>query len=232
MTEKPSGTNRRGALAIIAGLTAVAGGWQLWLRRPEALEFRAIAGAADWQIAELGEISVSPSDAVLLGLDDDTVEPLPVAELDATIYGGGQKIAVFSDAFCPYCRRLVPSLAAQYPQQVAFHALPFFGPFSERVARASIAAELQGDGGDMHVYMHAAPIRPTPTFFARVADERGLDGFRLIADMESDQVTSALMASRGAAERLGIWGTPAVAVGHRIVMGTLDLGAIDGLLNS
>ncbi len=214
-------TSRRGAFAVLGGLVAVATGWQLYLGRPEKLSFTSIEGAPGWQIAELGDVSASPSDAVLLGLDDEAIDPLPASELRQTVYPRDEKLAVFSDAFCPHCRRLVPALASAYPGQVHYHALPFFGAFSERVARAAVAAEMQGDKGAMHILFHATPIRPTPSFFKRTAESQGLNGDQLLVDMESAAVTDRLLQTRRAAERLGIWGTPAIAIGQKVVMGSV-----------
>lgn len=223
-------TSRRDALVVLGGLAAVAAGWQVWLRRPRHFAFEPVEGAPGWRRATTTETSGGggATSAVFVGLDGGgpAVPPLPAADLEPVLFPKGEDFAVLTDVLCPYCRRIIPVLAAMEDVRIAWHALPLFGRISELAAKAAVAADMQGDGGDMHVRLHALPLRPSPGFFASLAAEAGLDGDRLLRDMDSAEVAQRLQQSRAAASRLGIFGTPAFAIPGTVVIGAMRPGEI------
>ena len=171
---------------------------------------------------------------MFLGLGDTPVEPLPAARLCGALYRApdpGTQVAVFTDAFCPNCRIMDPMLAARDDLAITWHDLPLLGPNSERVARALIAAHLQGKGTVFRKAIAEAMFRPSPRFFTDAATSAGVDAARLLADMENDVVTTRLAETRATGETLGIWGTPAIVIGKTVIMGRLDSEALDRLLS-
>ncbi len=122
------------------------------------------------------------------------------------------------------------TLAARSDLALTWHELPLLGPNSERVARAMVASRQQNGGDALKRSLSKAPFRPSPRFFAAVAEDAGLDPQALLDAMESPSVDAALAKSRAAAEALGVWGTPAIAIGQRLILGRLASDQIDTLI--
>lgn len=232
-------TSKRNLLILLAGLSAIAWGWQRFGVRREQLTFSPIRGLDGWRVGVAGGLSQSQgsaTSAVFLGLGEESVSPLPESDLCAALYGEGSSpaVAVFTDFFCPNCRvleaRLEARLATLPGVRLVWHQLPLLGPSSERAAQAAAAAELQGGYDAFRRRLITAPFRPTASFFGETAEAVGLDGNRLIADMEGSEVARRLLTSRRAAETLGIYGTPAFAVGKTLVMGAVQSDTLDQLL--
>ena len=113
-------TSRRNLVVILAGLIAIAGAWQIYLARPQAIEFEPIDNLPGWRQVAFPGISVgggSATGAVLVGIDaEDAPELLSQAELCQVLYpaiSDKLSVAVFSDANCPNCRSLEAKLFAR-----------------------------------------------------------------------------------------------------------------------
>lgn len=233
-TDRP--TSRRGLLIGAAGLAAIAWSWQRFGMKDVKLAFEPIPGLVGWEAAQTGGLTAiggSATDAVFLGLDDPGIEPLPAEALCDALYettGPGTPVAVFTDFFCPNCQIMDATLAARSDLALTWHELPLLGPNSERVARAMVASRQQNGGDALKRSLSKAPFRPSPRFFAAVAEDAGLDPQALLDAMESPSVDAALAKSRAAAEALGVWGTPAIAIGQRLILGRLASDQIDTLI--
>lgn len=225
-----------------AGLVGLAGAWQVWGVRSAALSFRALSGAPGWSFAMSGGIS-GALDPTFVGIqtpDSVAYAPFTPDALQHAVYGdtrrsGHVPMAVFSDYFCPYCRvifaRLLNRLQLRdIPITVAWHELPLLRAESHFAARASVAAARQGGYEAFHAALIAQGLRPVPAAMGRLADQVGLDGARLIADMESASVAAQLAASARAAQQLGIFATPGVVIGQKVVLGALDAPQMEGLI--
>ena len=229
-------TSRRGVLIGAAALAAIGWSWQRFGVQDVNFAFAPIPGLPGWQVGQAGELTTpggNATSAVFLGIGEETVDPLPPERLCDALYragGNGTPVAVFTDAFCPNCRIMDPMLAAREDLAITWHDLPLLGPNSERVARALVAAELQGKGTAFRKAVSEALFRPGPRFFTEAAEQAGIDGERLLEDLESEAVTQRLAETRAAAETLGVWGTPAIAIGQTLVMGRLDRRQLDRLL--
>ena len=225
-------TKRRDLLLGTLALVGIAAGWQVFVGRPRQFDFRAIPGAPGWVMAETGDISAPSSTAFLtLGQGDEPPAPLSPDRLGEVLYRGRspEHIAVFSDFFCPFCRTLTTRLASRLDIPVIWHELPLLGPPSVIAARAAVAADLQGGYAAFVAALSDRGFRPTPAHMGIVATAAGLDGERLERDIEGPEVAGRLLVTRRAAETLGIYGTPAVAAGRRIVLGEISLAELDML---
>ncbi len=229
-------TSRRGVLIGAAALAAIGWSWQRFGVQDVNFAFAPIPGLPGWQVGQAGELTAPgghATSAVFLGIGEETVDPLPPELLCDTLYragGKGRPMAVFTDAFCPNCRIMDPMLATREDLAITWHDLPLLGPNSERVARALVAAELQGKGAAFRKAVSEALFRPGPRFFTETAAQTGIDSKRLLEDLESEAVTARLAETRAAAETLGVWGTPAIAIGQTLIMGRLDSRQLDRLL--
>ncbi|MEM7718795.1 MAG: DsbA family protein [Pseudomonadota bacterium] len=227
-------TSRRGLLVGAAGLTAVAWVWQRFGVQPVNMAFEPIADLAGWQRAVVGGVSGgNATNAVFAGLDDDHVPPLPVAEICQNLYrveGNGPRIAVFTDFFCPNCRVMDPILAARMDISVTWHELPLQSEHSENVARALLAADLQGGYHKLKARLLGRGFAPGSHRMGQAAEAAGLDAEAVLADAAGADVTARLETSKALASTLGIWGTPALTLGQTLVMGRQSRDQIDHLI--
>ncbi|MCB9988187.1 MAG: DsbA family protein [Rhodospirillales bacterium] len=129
-------------------------------------------------------------------------------------------IVEFADYRCNYCRMLntvVRELVEQNPDiRVVIAHLPVLGEKSAYEARLALAAAKQGKFSEIHDLLMQ---RETPVAEAEVeglAEQLGLDYERLKSEMESDEVTQALLANIDAAEALDIFSTPTFLIGKTI----------------
>lgn len=234
--------SRRGLLGLVAGLAAVAWGWQRFGVRPLPFDFGDIPGLPGWRVLETGPVTGrgSATGAVFAGIGAEAApEPLPPERLCQVLFGdpapGRMLVAVFSDFFCPNCRDLDARLAARLSDPASGialtrHQLPLLGPASELAARAALAAGLQGGSARFHARLAATPFRPTLDHFARTADAAGLNPGRLLLDMNGPEVDRKLGDSAAAAQTLGVWGTPGLVVGRTLVMGAIRDDDLDRLI--
>lgn len=226
-------TNRRDLILTGLALAAVAAGWQIWIRRPVPLVFAEINGLAGWRKVETGNLSV-PSGATFLtiGQGQSNTAPLAPDRLESTLYRdpNAHRIAIFSDFFCPFCRRLTARLASRSDLNVNWHELPLLGPASEIAAHASLAADQQGAYAPFVAALARSTFRPTQAHMGRVAESIGLDAVRLVRDMAGPDVADRLAKSQSAAATLGIYGTPGITIGRTLVMGEVTTDELDALI--
>ena len=58
-------------------------------------------------------------------------------------------------------------------------------------------------------------------FVVAIADAAGLEGERLLADMQTPEIASALDMSKAIASVFGIYGTPSTIIGRSVFMGAI-----------
>ena len=157
---------------------------------------------------------------------------MKASELCPSLYGSHSgTIAVFTDFFCPNCRRLEAMLAAYDPKlTLVWHQLPLLGPNSTLVARAMLAADLQGAHDSYHSRLLVQPVRPSANFLADVAASLGLDRAQFLEDMNGEEVARRLLNSRRAAETLGLFGTPGLTWGKTLVIGAINKATLADIL--
>ena len=218
----------------LAGLSAVAWGWQRYVHRERELSFAPIAGLPGWRRAEFGNVTAgSAADAVFLGLGDDAPTPVPPERLCETLYSEpapGLLIAVFTDINCPNCRSLEAKLAARESRlNLNWLQLPLLGPGSVVAAQISVAASLFGDAPS------APPGALRGTGVAALlrfhANRAGVDLELLNDEFTQPAVNSMLETHAAAAKTLGVYGTPAMTIGKTLVMGDMSEERLDQLLS-
>ena len=159
--------------------------------------------------------------------------------LDAVVHraqdGSGVPVAVFSDFFCPFCRGLIGRLRGRAPTRTAinitWHELPLLGPHSDLAARGAEAAGLQGGYAAFYDQLLRDGFRPIPQYFAEVAERAGLDGARFAQDMDGPVVAARLAHTASAAASLGIYATPGIAIGRKVILGALPDHEMERLID-
>jgi protein-disulfide isomerase len=230
---------RRAALAL--GLAAVTG-WvagaphlsALW--RPRLI-FRDIPGLPPFRVLETSG-AVSAASVALAGLDPpkppDPAQEARIARVRAApcpaLFGpmddARLPIAFFSDFNCPNCQLLDTTLQAAVAARpdalrLVRHQLPLLGQASTVASQAVLAADLQGGYAAMHDRLMRARMVTDLTLVTRLATQAGLDGPRLVADMRTDRIATALDQAKAIALVFGFYGTPATVIGRSVFMGNL-----------
>ncbi len=139
-------------------------------------------------------------------------------------------VVEFYDTRCPYCRSMLPTLAALLHDdptvRIVYKDIPILGPASVLEAKAVLAAQRQGAYLPMQdALMHqAAPS--TPASIDTVATRLGLDPARLDKDMADPATADRLQANLELAKALHVDGTPALVIGDQMLPGEVDLAAL------
>ncbi len=236
-TDAPRSTTRRSLLRLagFAALVAGAYGGTSLLRRltePD-LVFEPIPDLPGFRWVEGGP--VSGGSTALIGIrgaetENGTAPRLANSAICEALFGPAPdptrvQIAYFTDYRCFYCRSVSPMLAALEAEgqvQVSWHELPLLGQISTIAARAALAAREQGAYDIFHKRLMGAQAVPNPPYLRQLSQEAGIDGTRLLSDMNSKEVLNHLALSAATAERFGFIGTPAMVVGRTAVMGGID----------
>lgn len=138
-------------------------------------------------------------------------------------------VVVFSDYQCPVCRAASPALheAAQDDGGILliYKEWPIFGSRSEHSARVALASDKQGIYSKFHQALMAEPRRLDDTVLREVAEAAGGDWAQLQRDLalHGEMIARAIARTRTEAFALGLAGTPAYLIGHRLVNGALSL---------
>lgn len=139
-------------------------------------------------------------------------------------------VVYFYDTRCPYCRRMHPTLSELLraePQgvRVVFKDLPILGPASTLEARALLAAARQGGYARLQdaIMRGGGGGQPTRESLRAEAGRLGLDGDRLLRDMDDPAIQARLDGTVALARELQIQGTPAIVVGDKLLPGAVDL---------
>lgn len=143
-------------------------------------------------------------------------------------------IVEFFDYQCPYCRTAsayLRDVQTQDPRvRVVYKEWPLLGPASEQAARAALAAARQGRYPEFHKTLMQTRGVPSEDLFRYAATEAGIDPDRLLWDMKSDDIGTALRRNDHLAKRLGFTGIPSFVVGRTIVQGALTRSELEKLI--
>lgn len=240
-SDRQNRPDRRGALALLAGLAAAAAVLPPLVRRYAPLQTEAVPGLPGFRRIE-GD-GISRAFDPLIGIDPGAATGAPPAlslpapdhaavraDVCAALFPGWDgtsvPLAVFTDYNCAICRRTEPDLLAWVDAQdgtvsLFWHELPILGPTSVIAARGALAARELGAYDIFRTRMMRSAVQADPTYLARVAASAGLDGARLSALAGSDAVTDEIARSLALARLLGLPGTPGAVLGRTIVSGAL-----------
>jgi protein-disulfide isomerase len=140
---------------------------------------------------------------------------------------GKVTVVEFYDVRCPYCRRMLPTIAsllAQDPDvRVVYKDMPVLGAASVLGAKALLAAQRQGGYQKLHDALMAGATDITEASLKSFSQRLGLDWTKLRADMDSPDVQSRIAFNLGLAQRLDLQGTPAYVIGAKLLPGAVDL---------
>lgn len=143
---------------------------------------------------------------------------------------GDVTVVEFYDTRCPYCRRLLPTMAALLKAEpnirVVYKDLPILGPDSMLEARALLAAQRQGGYARMQdaVMRSTGPV--TMQTLRAHAESLKLDGARWQQDMADPAIQARLDSNLQLARTLHIEGTPAFVIGTHLIPGAVPLAEL------
>ena len=141
---------------------------------------------------------------------------------------GDVTIIEFYDTRCPYCRRMLPThaalLQADSKVRIVFKDLPILGPASQLESRALLAAQRQGGYFKLQQAVMSDKAPPTRDTLRAEAERLGLDGGRLLRDMDDPAIKARLDANIAMAQQIGVQGTPALIIGKKVFAGLIELG--------
>jgi protein-disulfide isomerase len=197
---------------------------ELLAREPELV----IDAIRAYQARQEEQRNAQVADAIAANRDALTSEAHPhLGSPDAEI-----AVVEFFDYRCSFCRRMVPRLDALLENhddvRVVLIEFPVLGPDSLRAAQASLAVWRQAPEryAGFHAALMEADDLSAPALVA-LAEEHGLDGDRLVEDMQGDAVRERLMENHRLAQELGVEGTPAFVVGDRFMAGAVPLERLE-----
>ena len=135
------------------------------------------------------------------------------------------QVVEFSDFQCPFCARVVPTVARieeEYGDRVAivFKHLPLKMHGKAPAAHAAAeAAHLQGKFWEMHDLIFANQREMNDATYRGYAQQLGLDIERFDREVASALVKQRVEADTAEAARLGVTGTPSFFVNGRYLSG-------------
>jgi protein-disulfide isomerase len=211
------------ALAAVAalGVTALAS-----LDRG-AVAFEPWAPASPLRTVEAGRASVAGNPALVGVVSGGSVpRPAPPAEPCAALHGapaeGRIPVAFFTDHRCPQCRAMERLLEDRDDIAVTKRRFPVLGAASHTLARAAIAARLQGAEAAFDRRMQRAAFAPTNAYLADVARSLDLDVARFLTDLGAPATAQILADDVALGRSLGFGAVPTTVVGGTVVVG--DVG--------
>lgn len=114
--------------------------------------------------------------------------------------------------------------------RITWHEWPRLGPTSLSAARARLAADMQGAYAAFRTRLMRGRFVATPEYLEILAQDIGVDGDRLLSDMEGDAVSERLRNTEAVARIFDFIGTPALVVGRTVVVGKVSEGVIGALV--
>ena len=144
---------------------------------------------------------------------------------------GDVTLTEFYDPRCPYCRKIIPTLAAVIAGdrrlRVVYRVIPILGADSVTEARAILAAGRQDRSVAMADALMGSDAPPTAAAdIAQAARGTGVDPARLARDMADPAITRQLRENIALANALGTEGTPMLVIGDTVIPGLVEAGEI------
>ena len=140
----------------------------------------------------------------------------------------------FYDTRCPYCRAMMATtdelLRTDPGVRIVFKDLPILGPNSQLESRALLAAQRQGGYLALQSRVMRTTGASTRDTLRAEAERQGLDGARLLRDMDDPALAARLDANVALARQIGLQGTPALIGGTRMLPGAVGLPELRALV--
>jgi protein-disulfide isomerase len=166
------------------------------------------------------------------------LRPPPVLRVELSVDGAPSKgpakapvtIVEFSDFHCPFCKRVLPTLAqieSRYGDKVrlVFRDFPIdnLHPEASKAHEAARCANEQGKFWAYHDKLFAGPAKSSPEIFKGFAKELGLDVTAFESCLDSGKYQAAVKKDIEEGNRAGVTGTPAFFINGRMISGAQPL---------
>ncbi|MEM9798576.1 MAG: DsbA family protein [Pseudomonadota bacterium] len=224
MNDRPS---RRRALIGAGALGLTAAG--IVALRPREIRTEPIPGLPGFSRVEGGG-EISAGNFATIGLDSPSAalpqDMLAEAEAQvardpvAALRGDGSDITFFSSAGCPLC----PVQADRLPGPATLRPLAFFGPASERAARAMIVAP------QLHDRLIRTRLVIDDAYLAAILEAEGLDPATHLRRLDAPETTAALALNHALARALQLPGTPGTLIHRTLAVGLMPRSTLTALL--
>jgi protein-disulfide isomerase len=147
-------------------------------------------------------------------------------------------VVEYSDFQCPFCQRVMPTLAAlrtKYGDKMRLvwkdFPLTQIHPQAFVAAQAGNCAREQGKFWEYHDRLFANQQALQPEFLKKYAAEVGLDAGTFNACLDSSKYEARVQESLGTGTRLGITSTPTVYVNGRMVNGAQPMDVFQAIID-
>jgi protein-disulfide isomerase len=166
------------------------------------------------------------------------LKPPPVLRVELSVDGAPSKgpakapvtIVEFSDFHCPFCKRVLPTLAqieSRYGDKVRliFRDFPIdnLHPEASKAHEAARCADEQGKFWAYHDKLFAGPAKSSPEIFKGFAKELGLNVTAFESCLDSGKYQAAVKKDIEEGNRAGVTGTPAFFINGRMISGAQPL---------
>ena len=147
----------------------------------------------------------------------------------------GVPVASFSDYNCPYCRIQTMEIAelSRFSSPhfvITWHELALLGEMSELAAKAALAADRQDAYVAFQRKLMTSALLPTPAYLQEIASSIGIDGKRLLSDMQDPQILAVLQSTKDLSKHLQFIGTPELVIGRTVILGYMTIDRIEELI--
>jgi protein-disulfide isomerase len=174
------------------------------------------------------------------------LKPPPIQRLEVSVQGapfkGGEKAAVtiveFSDFHCPFCRRVIRTLAqleSRYGDKIKliFRDFPIenLHPGATKAHEAARCAHDQGKFWAYHDKLFDVPPKSSPELFKDLAKKVGLDISAFETCLASVKHQAAIKSDIAEGNRVGVSGTPAFFINGRMISGAQPLEAFTRIID-
>ena len=174
------------------------------------------------------------------------LKPPPVLRVEMAVDGAPFKgsakapvtIVEFSDFHCPFCRRVIPTLAqleSQYGEKsrLVFRDFPIenLHPGASKAHEAARCANEQGKFWAYHDKLFDAPPKSSPEIFKELANEVGLNANDFETCVNSGKYQAAIKEDIAEGNRVGVSGTPAFFINGRQISGAQPLEAFTRVID-
>jgi protein-disulfide isomerase len=174
------------------------------------------------------------------------LKPPPVLRVEVSVDGAAFKgsvnapvtIVEFSDFYCPFCRRVLPTLTqleSKYGEKIklVFRDFPIesIHPGATKAHEAARCANEQGKFWAYHDKLFANPPKSSPETFKALAKEVGLDLAGFETCFESGKYQAGVKKDIEEGNRLGVIGTPAFFINGRLISGAQPFEAFARIID-
>ncbi len=140
---------------------------------------------------------------------------------------GDVTIVEFYDTRCPYCRKMLPTMAELLrtdPKiKLVMKDMPILGNASQLESRALLAAQRQAGYFKLQTPIMLATAPSSRDSLRDQANSLGLDGNRMLRDMDDPAIKARLQNNLDLAKQIGIDGTPTFIIGTHLISGAAEL---------